>query len=176
MVKKRLFLRWTLLAALISVSAIICFQLGYFGKLRDFDASRLSFVIIGLFTIMSIYCGKLIWETDECLEKIHYFKLPEKTALEQLHRIENRSNHVWLAITYCQQLGLLGTLWGFLIIMIGGFQHLTVAEPQSIQKLLSGLGMGISTALLTTVVGLVCSMILALEHHLLINTIEEIKK
>ena len=179
--QRRLFLLWTLLFTLLLLITGYAQYFGYFSQLNDLDTTKLSFVVLGLFAVMMIYCGKLMWQADEGLERLTKAKDPA-LPLQLLSKIENKANHVWLAIAYCEKLGLLGTFIGILVVMIGGFSSLNIESAtleellKELPKLLLYLGPGVGTALITTIVGVVCAMLLALPHHILVNTIEAAKE
>jgi biopolymer transport protein ExbB/TolQ len=71
-------------------------------------------------------------------------------------------------------IGMVGTVIGF-ISMLGGFAELDVNNTQTVQDLIKELGLGMSTALYTTLVGLVCSILLKVQYFNISQGIENIE-
>lgn len=162
--KRTLFLRWALIFCLTIVASVIAFQLDSFSSINKLDATKICFVIIAIFWTMSIYCGVLTWQASSIIE------LGDKTT--KLARIENQADHGWFAKNLCEQLGFLGTIIGMLMVLIGGFQNIDNAEPDSVKKMLGHLSSGLATAFVTTLVGYVGSILLSLQYHNLSNAID----
>jgi hypothetical protein len=64
-------------------------------------------------------------------------------------------------------LGLLGTIFGFIIILQLGFNSLDVANIASLQQALTIMSSGLGTALLTTAVGLTSRILLIIQYNIL---------
>ena len=71
-------------------------------------------------------------------------------------------------------IGMIGTVIGF-ISMLSGFSGLDVDNAETVQDLIKQLGQGMSTALYTTLVGLVCSVLLKIQYFNLNQGIESIE-
>jgi hypothetical protein len=67
--------------------------------------------------------------------------------------------------------GLLGTIFGFIIILLAGFKGIKVSEPASLQTALVVMSQGLGTALLTTGAGLVSKMLLNIQYLMLARRI-----
>jgi hypothetical protein len=175
-VRKKLFLRWALINTLtfvLATTAGVAFldDLGTLGA-----SSRASIVIVAVFVVMSAYCGTLMWRADGILDRAGAGEAdggdPAAQPDDELRAVAHDAGHVWFAVSLCQILGLLGTVAGFLIAMIGGFRNLEASDPEAVRSLLQHIADGSSTALLATLVGISASVVLALQHHLLTNSIE----
>jgi len=57
---------------------------------------------------------------------------------------------------------MIGTVIGF-ITMLAGFANVDLSDSQSAQDLIINLGSGMSTALYTTLSGLICSLLLKVQ-------------
>lgn len=172
--KKRLFLRWSLMAVMMVVAGIMCGYVGYFESLYVMDASRISFVILAIFVLFTVYSGSLAWRAGDAMDVLRSTGDSEY-AHSVLRGTLGRAEHVWFGIALCEKLGLLGTLWGFLSVMMTGFQRMSSIDPQALKELLGGISIGVSTALLTTLVGLVCGLLLSVQHHDIVRAIEEVE-
>lgn len=150
------FLKWWLLFTLFIVATVFSFYLGFVKLLWEKDASYLSIATIVIFYIMSIKCGRDIFlaenENNITKEKIESFARREET--------------IWFTSELCLNLGMLGTIVGF-CMMLSGFENLDISNQQTIQGLLSELGKSMATALYTTLVGLICGQCLKMQALIL---------
>jgi flagellar motor component MotA len=80
------------------------------------------------------------------------------------------TNYVWFASEVMITLGMIGTVAGFLIMLNTAFTGLDVNDIQNIQEAISDMAIGMSTALVTTLVGLVCSTIIKVQMIIYENT------
>jgi MotA/TolQ/ExbB proton channel family protein len=171
MIPKQLFLRWSLMASLIAVFAMIAASLGWFGIMYKGDFTRLTVITIGVLAAATAWCGALAWKVDRARAAP---RSPEGlTAF--VKRLENDAEHGWFAINLCEQLGLLGTVFGFVAMLIDGFGGVTAGNQQAIQELLERLSSGMATAFLTTLVGYLCSIALRFQYHMLDRAVQGMK-
>lgn len=91
----------------------------------------------------------------------------DATALEIIPMVEKRLLFVNLIANICTLLGLLGTIHG----LITAFEAVAAADPAQKAELLSR---GISTAMNTTYLGLVCAIVLMVVHAILTSKSEKI--
>lgn len=63
----------------------------------------------------------------------------------------------------CTSLGLLGTIIGLVMMVVGAFDKIDPTNQQSLNIALSTMSLGMGTALVTTLVGLVCAITLQLQ-------------
>ena len=68
----------------------------------------------------------------------------------------------WFASEICLALGMIGTVIGF-IQMLAGFSSLNISNVNNIQSIMVSLSYGMSTALYTTLVGLIFGNILKIQ-------------
>lgn len=167
-----LFLRW----ALISVLTVVAAAAGAIAFLSNVGTVStttkvMAAVIVAVFALMSAYCGKLMWRADGVFGLTDWSEdgLYRKRSIT---KIAHDSEHVYFTVSLLQILGLLGTVMGFLMVMVGGFSHLSSSDPTAIRALLQHVATGSATALLCTLVGILTSVILGLQHHLLLDSIE----
>ena len=60
-------------------------------------------------------------------------------------------------------LGMIGTVIGFILMLGSSFESLNVSDTTSVKTALTDMALGMSTALYTTLVGLVCSQALKVQ-------------
>lgn len=168
--RKQLFLRWALINVLTGVVAVTAGALFLDDLGRMGGSAKAALVIVAVFVPMTAYCGRLMWRADGLLDGAG--ARDEEEVDERLRAVAHDAGHVWFSVSLCQILGLLGTVAGFLIAMVGGFRNLESSDPQAVRSLLQHIADGSSTALLATLVGISASVVLALQHHLLVQRIE----
>lgn len=86
--------------------------------------------------------------------------------------IENKNNYdtPWFISESCLSVGMIGTLIGFIIMLGSSFANVDPGNIDSMKSLITSMAAGMSTALVTTLVGLVASLalkiqIVILEHN-----------
>ena len=141
-----IFLRWWLLFCVYVIGAIALHKFGYLQALYHMDQSKLSFLILGIFGLVSPYIGYLTYRLSKGLEVAEF-------------KIEN----CWFFANECQTIGLIGTVIGFLIMLSTAFIGLDVSDVANVQQALESMTKGMGSALLTTLVGMVCGVLIKLQ-------------
>lgn len=164
------FLKWWLYVATTCAGAYFAYQFGVFHEIYEKDISKLSFVIMAGFVIMTTWCGIKTFLVSRAMNRfIHlennlgvgagnmaFSRWTERAILQE----ENG----WFACSKFEQIGYIGTLIGF-IIMLAGFANIDPSQLKSLQAFIITLGAGMMTALYTTLVGLTCSHLLSYQYH-----------
>ena len=143
------FLLWWIQVVTVSFAAILIFTYGWFEKLWDADQTKISFIIIVILVATSTATGFLSFRSDT-----QYVKL---------------SNYIWFASETMVTLGLIGTVAGFLLMLSSAFDNLDVSNIENVQKVISNMALGMSTALCTTLSGLVGSVLTKIQMVILEN-------
>ena len=110
-------------------------------RLWEEDQTKLSFLIIG------IWAGTTAW-----LGWLH--KIKDKDTVKTNVKIG------WYLAETCLAIGMVGTVAGFLLMLGSAFGNIDVSNTASLQQALANMAIGMSTALYTTLVGLVASIFL----------------
>ena len=79
----------------------------------------------------------------------------------------------WFVSDMMLKLGLLGTIIGF-IFMLGSVSNIADFDVSSMQKILRHMSNGMGTALYTTLAGLTCSVLSALQYHMIDRHADEL--
>jgi flagellar motor component MotA len=79
----------------------------------------------------------------------------------------------WFVSDIMLKLGLLGTIIGF-ILMLGSVANIADFDVSSMQKILQHMSNGMGTALYTTLAGLVCSILAAMQYHMIDRHVDEL--
>ena len=147
------FLRWWGVFLLSLAGCWIIYSLDLFSVIWDADITKLSYATISLYFIASYSLG--IINKNMMFHVAANDGNPTEYIKGKLQVIAYFSNTML-------GLGFLGTLIGFMI-MAQAFVHLDTSNAASVQHALSQMASGIHTAIITTVVGLICSMLLNLQ-------------
>jgi len=121
------------------------YSFGFIDALLAKDITRLSFAILGVFFLSSMYVGWLTYKRN-------------KGAT-----VKVGVNIGWFITELLLALGMIGTVIGFILMLGGSFESLNIADTGSVKTALTDMAIGMSTALYTTLVGMVCSQILKVQ-------------
>jgi len=136
--KRKVFLQWWLIFALIISGTAFAYLYGLFGQVNQADFTKISFLIYALFLIFSIKCGF-------------------RTA-----RLQSDPSG-WFVSDIMITLGMIGTVVGFIYMLATCFGNIDITQPQTMRLALNRMSMGMGTALYTTASGLICSLLLKLQ-------------
>ncbi len=140
-----MFLRWWLIFCISIAAFFTLYIFGFIDALIAKDTTRLSFGIITIYFIGSGFTG---WIT--------YNKTKGKKQGANI-------NIGWFITELLLAMGMIGTVIGFILMLGGSFESLNVADTGSVKTALTDMALGMSTALYTTLVGLVCSQLLKVQ-------------
>jgi len=138
---RKSFLIWWLLFILQSFSLYISYYFGAIEAIWLSDQTKLSFVILILWGVTSLLIGS--W---------HVFF--NKLSIARLIKIG------WFLSEVCLAIGMVGTVAGFLLMLGGAFADIDIKDTTTLQNALTTMALGMSTALYTTLVGLISSIFL----------------
>jgi uncharacterized membrane protein YfcA len=143
------FLKIWSIAIVMMLAAAIGYFYGAFTFIQENDFTYLSFanlVILTLFTILTLV----------------------QTSMKNF----KTSDSQWFLADAVLSLGMVGTLAGFLAVLYSTFQGLDVSDTESMKQAIETLATGMGTALLTSLVGLVASLIMKLQLVLIEEGVE----
>ena len=135
-------LKWWLIACLTMLGIGICVYFNLHINLYESDITKISYLIIIVFVCTSIWIGNKTYLVD------------------RLEDYNQRADVGWFVAESCLALGMVGTVTGFLIMLGTAFSNIDVSNAATLQQALSDMAIGMSTALYTTLIGLVCSLII----------------
>ena len=135
----RALLRWWLIFCLSILAGGIAVYFDIHEELYQSDQTKISFLILTIFLITSLWIG---WIT----------KLQDRTV-----------EIGWFIAEACLALGMIGTVTGCLLMLNGAFAEIDLSNPTTIQSSLTKMALGMSTALYTTLTGLICSLALKIQ-------------
>ena len=143
--------KWYLIVCLETLIITVAIYFGFHKQLWENDQTKLGFLIAFLWLVSTAFIG---W--------LH--------TLEDKTRVEKDTKSAWYMAESCLTLGMIGTVAGFLLMLGAAFGNIDVSNTQTLQTALSSMAIGMSTALYTTLVGLVASLfiksqLINLEHY-----------
>jgi len=140
------FLRWWVIVAgtLTGIGFLIVYDC--INYINSADVTKLSFVIFALFIHSTIQVGISTYRRD----KKQYYH-------------ESHLNIPRFMVGIMTKLGMLGTVIGFILMLSTCLNDVSFQNAQSMQGVIGSMSSGMSTALVTTAAGLICSLILQLQ-------------
>jgi len=124
----------------VGISTSIYFNFDTF--LFENDLTKLSLVIVSLFVICTSVIGYKIWKSAIQRKKIYNYQTE------------------WFVSEVLISLGMIGTVIGFIFMLYSVFGNLNIQDTAAIQQSLGSMAKGMGTALLTTLVGLISSVLI----------------
>ena len=141
---QKIFLRWWILCCLMLIGVGGLVWTGFIGYLWDTDLSKLSFLILGMLGVCTIHIGNLTRKFS-------------KDSLQ--HSLQSELKPIWFFSEVMIGLGLAGTLIGFFWVLTNSFEGLDVTKTEDIKMAMQEIGKGVGTAVLTSLVGIVSSIL-----------------
>lgn len=110
----------------------------------DSDKTHLSLVILAIFAFVSAMIG--------------YFNYYIHFKNQSFN--SDRFNLFWFASDAVLTIGMIGTLIGFQIVLTNGFAEFDNTSVEQMKKVISHVAIGMGIAIITTLTGLVCGLIM----------------
>jgi len=131
-----LFLKWWLIFILMILLGAVTWYFSFINFLYANDFTKLSFVIIAILFFTTLIIGYKYYKNN------HDFEIE------------------WFTSEVVISLGMIGTVVGFIFMLYAAFSELTVDDPVKLQQSMMLMAKGMGTALLTTLVGLISSVLI----------------
>ena len=151
-------LRWWLFISLTIILTFSFYYFGLFAEVWDKDRTKLSFLIMVLFFFTSIHCGKQTIKVSKALEG--------NVSENEIKNIDWRGNQEigWFISDFVLTIGMIGTVSGFLLMLTGAFAGVDLNDEVAMKNVLEKMSKGMSTALYTTLFGLICGGLLKIQY------------
>ena len=133
------FLKWWLLMVLIIIGISVAWYFEFFLFLFNHDFTRLGFLTLFIFLLNSISIGYKIYSEKESF------------------------GTEWFWSDSVISIGMIGTVIGFIYMLFAVFSNIDLTDSIKMMASLGEMAKGMSTALLTTLMGLVSSMLIKLQ-------------
>ena len=134
------FLYWWLIVCAIGTVSYITHTMGWLVPIFTNDLTYITYLITAVTIFTTLSLG-------------YKFKVPDADTVD----VE------WFVSDVVLTLGMLGTIIGFMIMLQGTFSSIEFNDANSIRLALSSMSQGLFTALNTTLIGLVSSIILKVQ-------------
>lgn len=131
----------------IVVGTLFLSMTGLIGFAWDADHSKLGFVALAVFAILTPFVGYLTYS-------INYKGLTDQKRYLQA---------CWFGADTLMGIGMSGTLVGIMMMFSEAMGKLDVANKELVQAIIVHLSHGFTTAVITTLIGVVASMLLKLQ-------------
>ena len=137
----RKLLKWWLIFCLTLLGFGTLYYFNMHSQLYYADVTKLSFLIIIIFMFTSVWIGRKTYD------------------LESTSVIDDKIDVGWFIAESCLALGMVGTVTGFLYMLGTAFENIDITDATTLQDALASMAKGMSTALYTTLTGLIASLI-----------------
>ena len=144
MIGKKL-LKWWLIFCLTLLGFGASYHFNVYSLLYHADVTKLSFLIIIIFMFTSIWIGRKTYDLDT-------------TSV-----VDDTIDVGWFVAESCLALGMVGTVTGFLYMLGTAFENIDITNATTLQDALASMARGMSTALYTTLTGLIASLIIKIQ-------------
>ena len=144
MVRPVKLLKWWLIFCLTMLGLGTAIYFDIHTRLYNSDITKLSFLILMIFTFTSIWNGRKTYNLD-------------------VNGKNSQTEVGWFIAESCLALGMVGTVTGFLFMLGTAFENIDVTNSKTLQDALSFMAVGMSTALYTTLIGLISSLIIKVQ-------------
>ena len=141
----RKLLKWWLIFCLTLLGFGTLYHFNMHSQLYYADVTKLSFLIIIIFVFTSIWIGRKTYD------------------LESTSVIDDKIDVGWFIAESCLALGMVGTVTGFLYMLGTAFENIDITDATTLQDALASMAKGMSTALYTTLTGLIASLIIKVQ-------------
>jgi hypothetical protein len=131
------------------------YQTGGWKKIYEVDSTFICFVITGLYFFTLFHLGLRIVNLKKLISHHGSYFYPNTS------REYTPSHDVslgWFMSSQFLTLGLIGTVYGFVLCLKDGFDSVVATNPETVQLLLNKVSKGMGTALWTTIFGLLASL------------------
>ena len=141
----RKLLKWWLIYCLTLLGFGTLYYFNMHSQLYYADVTKLSFLIIIIFMFTSVWIGRKTYD------------------LETTSVIDEKIDVGWFIAESCLALGMVGTVTGFLYMLGTAFENIDITDATTLQDALASMAKGMSTALYTTLTGLIASLIIKVQ-------------
>jgi len=145
---KKTFHRWWLFATITICGVWPLWSLGVFEDIYKADVTSISFVIYGVFIISMILSGIAALRVSKGREERQYKARTDKYI-----------DICWFLSETMMTLGLIGTVAGMIYLFGQIFVEIDPSNPDDLKEALSHMATGLSTAMYTTICGMVGALI-----------------
>ena len=147
---------WTSIVLLSLFGTFLQYQYSIFNFAYENDTSRITFLIGFIFILTTLKIGIESWR--------------------QQFTYENNGNtdFLWFSSDVVMSIGMVGTLIGFLLVLTTTFTNVDTTSASAMKAVIGTLAAGMGIALMTTLAGLVSSIIIKFQLIMLESSDEKV--
>ena len=142
MLDNRPFLYWFFTVCCIGFLAALAQHYHFWAIMDAKDHTKISWVICAISAVASLLIGFYAYKG---------------------HASTDAMNRLWFISDAMVTLGMIGTVAGFLVMMGDGFTSMDPKDAAAMQNTIKTVGSGMGTILVTTLMGLITSVLLKLQ-------------
>jgi hypothetical protein len=133
-------MKWYLTICTIGLAGAVLQYFNMWSALWAIDETKISFIILVLFILESLYIG------------LKSFRVDYRGATKKLPET------AWFLCDSMVNLGFIGTIIGFMLMLVGPFADIDVSNVDSMMDTIAEIALGMGVALTTTLAGMVSSL------------------
>jgi hypothetical protein len=147
---------WTSIVLLSLFGAFMQYQYSLFDFVYEKDVSRITFLISFIFILTTIKIGIESWR-QQFTDKNH-----------------RNIDILWFSSDVLMSIGMVGTLIGFLLVLTTTFTNIDTTSASAMKAVIGTLASGMGIALMTTLAGLVSSIVIKFQLVMLESSDEKV--
>jgi hypothetical protein len=151
---------WTSIVILALSLSYVQYEIDILNFIYENDPTRITMIIAIIFILTTCKIGFLSWKDQ--------FGEPD------IFQKNKQEDLLWFSTDVVMSIGMVGTLIGFLIVLTTTFTNIDTTSAAAMKEVISTLASGMGIALMTSLMGLIASIILKLQMVMMENSHEEI--
>jgi len=143
---RKTLIRWWLFTVISLCGAVGLYHFGIFHDIYRADVTNITFIIYAVFISATILAGITAYR-----------------VARQVHKIAKTNKYIsicWFLSEAMMTLGLIGTVAGMIYLFGQVFTEIDPSNPDDLKEALGHMATGLSTAMYTTICGMVGSLII----------------
>ena len=147
--------RWWLITVITLSGAFPLWQYGVFSDIYNADVTGIHLVIYSVFLLATVLTGFAAWRTNLSGTRGqtgHFNKTTQKIV-----------DVCWFCSETMMTLGLIGTIAGMIYLFSMIFGDIDPSSPESLKEALGHMARGLSTAMYTTICGMIGALIIKVQ-------------
>ena len=150
---------WTSFNIVVIVTIIAQVQFGIFEYVMANDPTYITSLVVVIALSTSLMIGHKSYQLQ----------------FKNIHGTTNHLEPYWFAADVVMSIGMVGTLVGFLLVLTSAFTDIDTSSQEAMKEVIGELAAGMGVALLTSLAGLISSIILKSQLVMLENSQDETK-
>lgn len=143
---RKTLIRWWLFTVISLCGAVGLYHFGIFHDIYRADVTNITFIIYAVFISATILAGITAYR-----------------VARQVHKIAKTNKYIsicWFLSETMMTLGLIGTVAGMIYLFGQVFTEIDPSNPEDLKEALGHMATGLSTAMYTTICGMIGSLII----------------